>query len=255
MDSLERIRQANQDKAKQAQEDQRIKELVSSNAHIQKTIFEAFQTMADAVKGDTSKSEAISQIFKLLEALDDKRRVSETEVAALKEGLKTLEKELKDIPTGDLKNIPKFLQSKDKIQVTNLKELKDSFDDIIEAIKAQKLEVKPTDVTVKAPSPVVVPAPVVKVDAPDLRPLETSIDKITKAVKDKKYPETIKNKQLGSLLDFDFDEYKLQYDDFMEDEDPRLEATVYYLKGKKVATLKYSYNSDGQLTGGKKVMA
>lgn len=247
MDALERIRQANQQKAQQEQNMQLQREQMQSSTMAQKAIFDAFRVVTDMVSSGEMKT---SQVFKLLEQLESEQKASATDVEVIKAGLKTLEKQIREVPVNDLKQLPKFLERPDAVKVSNLEDVKKYFSSLESAIKALKLNVEAPVVNV--PEPVVnVPAPVVNVDAPDMRPVQNGLESVTKAVKSIKYPDRIKTEQQNSLINFEFDEYKLIRDEF-EDDDPRLEATVYYLNGKKVARIDYMYDDSGNLKGAKR---
>lgn len=250
-DSLSRLRQLNQQKSEQELSKKRHTEQVNSNAAMQRAIFSAFQSMTEALNGEKTKAEAISQIFRVLEQLDEKHKASEVDVQMLKAGLSTLEKELQEIPTDDLKKIPKFLERPDTMKVSNLKDIKEYFTDVTKAIKALKLNVEAP--VVQAPKPVVVPAPKVDVEAPDLTPLTTSMDGVKKAVEKNKPLKLVKTEQMNTLIPEKFDEWKITYNTMDEDaDDPEIDYITYYNKSKKVAKIKYSYKN-GNLIGGKRV--
>lgn len=251
MDStIQRIREANQNRTKQAQETKLTTELVQSNSFNQKVIFDAFQAMTDALNGEKTKAEAISQIFKALEDNDERFKDSQTDMQMLKSGLKTLEQQLQEIPTDDLKKIPKFLEQRESVKVSNLDEVKDLLESLVDAVKNQELNVEAPVVNVEKPV-VNVPAPVVNVDAPDLSPIKTELKEVTKAVKANKNPDVVKTEQTNTLIQEKFDEFKIKYDEFDEDSE-KIEAITYYYKGKKVARINYTYDESGNLLGGKK---
>lgn len=247
MDTLERIRQANQNKAAQQQLSQQHQDQMQSTAAVQSAIFNSFRSIADMFQDGQTK---MSDLFRVVEQLQSSK-LSTTEAEVIKAGLKALEKQIKDVPVNDLKQLPKFLERPDAVKINNLKDVKEYFTSLEKAIKALKLNVEAPVVNV--PEAVVnVPAPIVNVDAPDMKPLQNGLESVTKAVRGIKYPDRMKTEQQNSLINFEFDEYKLIRDEFEEDE-PRVEATVYYLKGKKVARINYKYDDSGNLTGAKRV--
>jgi hypothetical protein len=252
MDGIQRIAQARQEREKNELTKQQLDTQANTSLHMQKVIFEAFQSMVDAIQGDKTKADAISQIFKVLEQLDEKTNVSKVEMESLKSGLATLEKELKAIPTGDLKQIPKFLQQRESIKIENIEEFTKAVEEVTKAVKAQKITVQAPKVEVKPPM-VNVPAPVVNVAEPNLTPLTKGMEEVGKAIKSQKFPDVVKTETTNTLITEKFDEYKIKYDGLDEDdEDQKIEAIIYYLKGKQVARINYKYDSNGNLMGGKK---
>lgn len=250
MDTIQRIKEANQNRAKQEQDKKLTTELVQSNSFNQKVIFDAFQSMVEALNGEKTKAEAISQIFKALEANDEKFKTSQSDMELLKSGLATLRQQLEEIPTDDLKKIPKFLEQRESVKVSNLDEVKDLLESLVEAVNNQELNVEAPVVNVEKPV-VNVPAPVVNVDAPNLDPIKTELKEVTKAVKANKPSDVVKTEQMNTLISEKFDQFKLKYDEF-DEESEKIEAIVYYYKGKKVAQINYSYDDNGNLIGGKK---
>lgn len=246
-DTLQRLREANQARLAQSQSQAMQRSQMESNAATQRAIFESFKMMADMFNSGQVKT---SEVFKILESLENKHKVSKTEMEMIKAGLKELETQLKSVPVDDLKKLPKFLQQRDSIKVTNLDEINKKIDEMVAAVKAQKTTVKAPDVKVEAPV-VNIPETVVNVPEVDFTPIQKSMDKVAQSVKSTKLPEVVKIEQLNTLIPEKFDQWKCIYDDFGE-ESERVEAVVYYYKGKKVARIDYSYDTNGRLTGGKK---
>ncbi len=247
-DRIRAIREANQARAASQQFNRQHQEQMGANSAVQSAIFNSFQMMADMFKDGQTK---MSDIFRVVEELE-KSKLSTSEAEVIKAGLKTLEKQIKDVPVDDLKQLPKFLERPDTMKVSNLSDVKQYFSSLESAIKALKLNVEAPVVNV--PEPVVnVPAPVVNVDAPDLNPIQKGLESVTKAVKANKMPERIKTEQQNSLINFEFDEWRGVTDEFDDGENPRHEATIYYSKGKKVARINYKYDDNGNLVGAKRV--
>lgn len=175
MDSTQ-LAKINRERAAAALEERRHQESSKNNSMMQHAIFESFNALVGAIQGDNTKGEAISLIVSTLDKLDSKLGDHNTELETVKAGLDTLQKQLKEVPVGDLKQLPKFLQQRETIKVSNLKDLDAAFKSIEQAIKAQNLHVESPKVTVEAPK-ITTPAPVVNVEAPDLssllKPLET----------------------------------------------------------------------------------
>lgn len=120
-------------------------------------------------------------------------------------------------------------------------------DELIRTIKSQEVNVEAPIVNVPEQE-----APQVNVEAPDLAPISEALEVLGETVKKNKPPTKVKTEQMNTLINEKFDEYKIRYDEF-DEEDMKIEAVDYYYKGKKVATIKYSYTDDGELKGGKKV--
>jgi hypothetical protein len=250
--SLDKIRQVNDKKADSDLQLKLHKEQLDSSDSLQRILFDSFNSLVSVLEGNGTKGEAIGLIVNALEKLDKDIGANKTETALIKSGLSTLEEQLKDIPTGELKQIPKFLEQRETVKVSNLDGLESALKGLETAIKAQKLSVKSPDVNVQAPE-VHVPAPVVNVPAMDLEPLQTLISEVKTVLTKLKSPSVQKTEQQNTLISEKFDEYKVVYaGKFDDDEDTRVSATQYFLAGKKVATLKYSYDKEGNLTGVKK---
>jgi chromosome segregation ATPase len=246
-DTIQRIREANQARMAQSQSQAMQKSQIESNAATQRAIFESFKMMAEMFNSGQVKT---SEVFKILESLEGKHKTSKTEIEMIKAGLDTLQKQIGEIPVGDLKQLPKFLQQKDSVKVSNLDELKDLMSQVLEAIKEQETTVEAPVVNVEKPV-VNVPAPVVNVDAPNLSPIEKGLRDVKDAVKSNKYPEVVKTEQVNTLVSETFDQWKCIYDEF-DPESEQVEAIVYYYKGKKVARINYTYDDSGRLKSGKK---
>lgn len=255
-DSIDRIRQANAAKAEAEAKDRKHHEQVASSKSLESTLFQGFQSLVSVLEGGNTKGEAISLIVEMLDTLKDSNKDNHTDIKLIQSGLKTLEEQLSTIPTDSLKKIPKFLEQRDTIKVTNFKELEDGFTKIEEAVKSIKLDLKAP--VVKVDTPVVnVPAPIVNVAEPNLEPLQGALREVTKAVKANK-PElkdgAIKTYSAQGLINQEFDEYRLVYKSTLVDgAEPVISGITYWNAGKKVATLKYTYDSEGNLTGGKRL--
>ena len=247
--TIDRIRQANQQRTQNEESNKLAREQVQSNTAVQSAIFDAFRLVTDMVSNGQMKT---SQIFRIIEELDGKFDVSKTQLEVLKAGLSTLEEQLKDLPLDDMKKLPKFLERPDSMKIKNLDDLGKFFTSLEKSIKSMKLDVKAPVVNV--PEAVVhVPAPVVNVDAPDMTPVSKGLQDVTKAVKANKHPDVVKTEQTNTLISEKFDSFKIVYDDDFDDsDDPDIEAIKYYMGKKLVATIKYEYK-DGQLMGGRKV--
>jgi hypothetical protein len=255
MTDFSSIREANALRATQAQEQSVHKEQLDSSAAMRSMLFQSFNGLIDAIKDNGNKGEAIAMIVKALDELQKGHNGHDTQLSMVESGLKTLEKQLADIPTGDLKQIPKFLEQRDTVKVSNLTGLESAISSLEKAVKAQKLEVKAPDVNVDAPK-VTVPAPVVNVDAPNLSPITDAVKEVKTALNKLKAPDVQRTEQQNTLIHEKFDEYKIKYSHSLDEDDdvnPPIAGIVYLFEGKKVAELKYSYDKEGNLLGGKRV--
>lgn len=259
MDSIQRIKQINSQRSADLQTDSKHKELLLSSIQTQETIVKTTQALVNYLSRSVTKTEVVNQLKEigtpdalkvvsavnsLHDTLKSHKDVDLTEVTTL---MKSLLEETKKIP----KSTP---EQPDSFEVKNLGDLNSNFASLEKAVKGLKLSVE---------------APVVNVDKPDLSPIKTSLLDVISAVRALKFPTpelpfedkgkatklklengSVPTTQTNILVHEKFDEYRLVYDDFADE--PNIEAIVYYLKGKKVARIKYSYK-DGRLTGAKKV--
>lgn len=223
-------------------------------------IFTSVNALIGAIKGDTTKAAAIGLIVSNLEKVDGRLQGHDVELQTLDAAFNELHRQLQEVPIDDLKQLPKFLQERSDVKVTNLEGIESTLDAVLKAVKALKLHVDAPNVDVKAPN-VHVDAPQVHVPAVDLSGVERAVESLRTEITGLKQPKpeyehgAMKTHQVNSLITEPFDEYKMQYDDFDEDTiEPRLESISYWNNGKKVATLKLSYDSDGNLTGAKKAL-
>ncbi len=251
MDSIDRIKQLNEQRVAEAMIVARHKDLLDSDAQTQEVILRSFQTLIEYLANKVGKTEVVNQLQQIrtpdvlhvvnaVEALNetvrDQEDVDLTEITSV---LQQVLDEAKKIP----KELPEFKERESIDYSDKFKAISSAIAEVEKAVKAQKLIAK---------APIVnVPETQINVEKPDLSPITKELKDVTKSVKANKLPEVVKTVQLGTLLNFEFDEYKVEYDEFNDDN--RVEATVYYQKGKKVAKIKYSYDSEGNLTGGKRV--
>lgn len=112
-------------------------------------------------------------------------------------------------------------------------ELKSELTAILEALNGLQLNPK-----------IHVSAPEAKVTVPPL-----DLTRLESAIASLKLPEPTEPQAPNVFVDEKFDEYRVEYYD---DDDDRPIATRYYLDGKQVAKVTYSYNREGNLTGAKK---
>ncbi len=188
LNSIDKIRQVNDKKAELETKERQHKEQLDRSASLESVLFNSFQSLVTVLEGNGDKAEAIAMVVRALDKLDKEGSDNKTELATVKAGLTELEQQLKDVPIDSLKQIPKFLQQRDVIKVTNLSELDKGFAQIEKAIKNMELTVEAPQVSVKAPN-VNVPAPIVNVPGTDLKPLQTAMLDVVKAVKAVKIPK------------------------------------------------------------------
>lgn len=162
------------------------------------------------------------------------------------------------LPKGDeveqLANIRQSVQSivsllekdtkkTETVAVSNLSELSKQFSSLEKAVKA--INVTP-NIDVKTP------APNVTVEAPDLSPIQSLLTEL-KTVLQASNLSTESSEQTNVLVDEKYDSYKIEYGGFGDEADSNPVATRYFLDGKQVAKVEFSYNDAGNLTGAKKV--
>jgi hypothetical protein len=199
-DSLDKIRQANEKKAQVQLDQSRHEEEMQHARSLESILFQSFQSLVSVLEGNGEKGEAIGLIVNALDKLDKASDLNKNDVLLVKQGLTELEKQLKDIPVGDLKQIPKFLQQREVIKVSNLSEMDKGFKLVEAAIKSLKLDVKAPVVRVDAPQ-ITTPTPVVNVPKTDLEPLKTTMLDVVKAVRAiKPATFTTDNKDVEALL-------------------------------------------------------
>lgn len=187
-ENLDKIREINAKKSEVETKDKQHKERLASSASLEHVLFESFQSLVSVIEGSGKKGEAIGLIVNALDKLDKASELNKSDVSLVKAGLTELEKQLKDIPADSLKQLPKFLQQREVIKVTNLDELDKGFKQVESAIKGMKLDVQAPKVTVKA-SDVKMPAPIVNIPETDLKPLQGSMLDLLKAIKGIKIPK------------------------------------------------------------------
>ena len=177
------IRQHYQTEANQAAHNQQFQDRTAQLNALEDTVINAFNTLIRFIDGKTTKTEVVNQLKSIstpdvdkvvtaISKLDKDILANKLDIKPLEQGLNSLKRELSLIP----KSLPKIPEQKDKVAVTNLKEIKLDTTPIEKAIKALKL-----DVDVKAP--------IINVDAPNLKPLQDVMLDIIKAISKIELPE------------------------------------------------------------------
>ena len=190
---LNRLQEIKEEKANNALALQRHDELVKETKQVQEAVVQAFSMLIDYLDKKTTKTEVVNQLTEI--GTPDALKVVES-VNSLHDTLKTHENTdltevtsiLKDV-LAEAKQLPKekvdITLPEQKDYVAQFKELTKAINSVEKVVKGQKLV---------AEAPIVnVPETQVNVEAPDLKPLETSISSgskdVVKAVKGIKIPE------------------------------------------------------------------
>lgn len=253
MDSLERLKKIRLDKLKGLEVKQSHAEILESDVKTRETLVNLFDMLIDFLENNVSRTQVVNQleairtpdvanVVKSVEDLHGTLKTHKnTDLTEVTKVMKSVLEQVKAIP----KELPKQEKENPIDYTKTLKDLEKAMKSVEKQVKAQKLV---------AEAPVVnVPEAVVNVEKPDLKPLNNRLDKVVKAVEKNKPLKSVSTVQTNMFVNEEFDEWRLVYDNFELDEDkPRIEAIVYYNKGKKVAKVKLSYTEDGQISGGKK---
>lgn len=190
---LNRLQEIKEEKANNALALQRHDELVKETRQVQEAVVQAFSMLIDYLDKKTTKTEVVNQLTEI--GTPDALKVVES-VNSLHDTLKTHENTdltevtsiLKDV-LAEAKQLPKekvdITIPEQKDYVAQFKELTKAINSVEKVVKGQKLV---------AEAPIVnVPETQVNVEAPDLKPLATSIGSgskdVVKAVKGIKIPE------------------------------------------------------------------
>lgn len=244
----------NEAKAEKLLSDKRHQDTLTQISQVNDTILSATVSLIKYLEGHTTKTQVVNQIKHI--GTPDAYKVIGA-VNSLHETLKTHKNtdlspitELMQGVLDETKKLPKELPKAEKQQFIDYTK---RFETLEKTIKAVEEAVKGQQTTVEAPV-INIPAPKVNVSPPDLKPLQTLLKEAVGAIKDNKMPligDSIKTHQMNVLVNEQFDEWKILYDEFDEDNAMPV-ATNYYFKGKKVASLTYSYDDQGRPVGAKK---
>lgn len=201
MDSIERIKQLNEQREEDARIVARHTDLLDSDAQTQEIILKSFRTLVEFLSRNVSKTEVVNQlrsigtpdvlqlipkIESLHETLKTHENVDLTEITSV---MQAVLDETKKIP----KELPELKEKEDRDYTPQFQGLQDAIEAVEEVVKAQKLI---------AEAPIVnVPETTVNVDAPDLTPLQSGFKDVVKAVKAIVIPEyKTDNKEVEKLL-------------------------------------------------------
>lgn len=237
--------------------DKRHQELITSSANIQDTILSAATSLIKYLEGHTTKTQVVNQLksintpdaFRVVQAVDSLHETLKThENTDLSEVTKVMTSILEEA-----KKIPKELPKEQKeIDYTS------SYKSLIEAVKSVEKVVQEQKLVAEAP--------IINVDKPDLSTIIKPLENIFKVVKnielpkpDKVYSNTVELidgsvpiAQSNLIISETYDDFRIQYDDFDDDNDV-ITGVKYYNKKKIVAELQFKYNKKGLFERGYKV--
>lgn len=178
MDKRQGLRQHYQKQETQAQELKMYQQRTKQLQNMETTVVEAFRALIQFIDGKTTKTEVVNQlksistpdVDKVVQAvskLDKDILANKLDLKPVTDGLNGLKRELSLIP----KTLPKIPEAKDKIEVTNLDEIKLDTSAVEKAIKGLKLDVK---------------APIINTEKTDITPLREVMLDLLKAINSQK---------------------------------------------------------------------
>lgn len=254
MESIQQIKSNTEVQARRLLDSSRHNSLLASDDDTREVIVRSFRSLVDYLENRVSRTEVVNQlesigtpdVFNVVTAVDalhktlrSQEPVDLSEVTNL---LRDVLVQAKQIP----KQLPKPQEQQDYTK--QIETLASGLKALEKAVKAQKLI---------AEAPIVnVPETTVNVEAPDLSPLQGSMDDVTRAVKKTMLPQedgAVVVHNTNGLITERFDRYEIKYDSFDDEVEPQIVGIDYYLGRKKVAALRYTYDSSGNLLGGKRV--
>lgn len=193
------------DRVAKQQEDARTKsrhdQALLANIALQETIVKSFETLVKYLENKTTKTEVVNQLKEIgtpdaakvvaavngmHETIRGKKETDLSEVTKILQGV-----------LDEAKQLPKELPT---IPETKLPDYTNSFDKLIKAMGKVQDEVKSQKLVAEAPI-VNVPETVVNVDAPDLKPIQTGLSSVEKAIKAVKLPKTDTSKMEKQLAE------------------------------------------------------
>lgn len=207
-------------------------ELLNQISSQQQMMVNALHEVVGWLNGKVTKTEVINQL----------KSISTPDVDKVVEAVKHLDATVSS-QTFDTSKLEQALADVklEKVTVTNLSDLDKRLDAITQAVKGIKFD---PIIDVKAPEARVT------VKSESFAPLQAAMLEVVQAIKEIEMPEAPESEPINAFISEKFDEYRIE---FFDDNDDMPLATHYYLEGKKVATVKYSYNRAGNLVGAKKV--
>lgn len=196
-----RLKQINDENAQKALAQQQHTDLLSGIIQVSNTAIETTTSLIKYLEGSVSKVHVVNQLEEIgtpdallvVDAINSLHATlqthKDTDLSEVTSVMKAILEESKKIP----KELPELKEREDKDYSDQLKSLEKAVASVEKVIKAQKLI---------AEAPVVNVAPAdVKVDAPDLKPLQTAIKAVVAAVNKIVIPEyKTDNKAVEELL-------------------------------------------------------
>lgn len=193
MIDFKKLQEINEQKANDEVQTKRHNELLLDNTKTQEVFVKSISALVQFLDNKVTKTEVVNQlkevstpdVYKVVNALDSLHDTLKTHENTDLSEVTNLLSSLVD----EAKQIPKEIPTQEKIE---LKDYSKHFTSLETAIKTIEKAIKAQDLKVEAPI-VNVPETTVNVEAPDLKPLETSIGSgskdVVKAVKGIKIPE------------------------------------------------------------------
>lgn len=189
MDSIDRIKQLNEQRAEDVMKAARHNDLLDSDAQTQEVILRSFQTLVQFMGRHVTKTEVINQLRSIgtpdvleliphIESLHETLKTHENvDLSEITSVMQAVLDETKKIP----KELPELVEKEDRDYTSQFKGLQDAIQAVEQVVKAQKLI---------AEAPIVnVPETTVNVEKPDLKPLSDGLSNVVKAVKAIVIPE------------------------------------------------------------------
>lgn len=251
---LTKLRDINATQAVEALESTRHQELLAHDDNVAQTVLTTTIALIQFLEQQIAKIEVVNPVTS----------VSTPDVDGVIKALEVVNRTIAEQPQSDfsdlttllgqvvteLQSIPKEqpqITIPDTVTIANPVDNSKQLKDIHTAVKAIKLT---------AEAPVVnVPETNVHVEAPDLKPLETASKELETTIKlGQEEMREVAAKSASGLITEKFDEYKIVYaGKFDDEEETQISGINYLLNGKQVVKLRYTYDKDGNLLGGKRV--
>lgn len=253
------LRLINEANAEKALSDERHQDLLISSTQVQDTILSAVSSLITYLEGHITKTQVINQlesietpdvkyVVEALQLVDKSVRDNKPDNSELVALMQSMVKELSTLP----REVPTFEQ-KDSVSVSNLATLEKGIESLQKAVNGLDLSVE---------------APDVHVEAPDLTSIKDAMGKVEKAIKAIPKPTepekvfsgivdlvdgSVPIVQSNLIIEEKYDDFKIDYDDEMDEDNETVVGVRYYYNKKKVAELRFEYNQNGNIRRGYKV--